>query len=198
MSDSNAEALRQDVRYFEDEVKPVVEAFHEKYGDDVPRLIGLLDEPDTMDALLAMKRLGELCAVEAVEPLIRLVETPPRAIVAAVAMIVLGQLGDQRAVPTLIEVIDSAEERANGETDRMRPSPGFRGALSGWIGRKWWREIRESSRENVRLIYLRNGISALGKLGDKRAIGAIRKRIDDSDERLQAVAVEALQRLESA
>ena len=197
MSDPNSEAIRSDVQYFEAEVKPVVEEFHEKYGDDILRLVALLDEPDTMDAMLAMKRLGELNAREAVGPLIHMVKDPRETLIAAVAIIVLGQLGDQQAVPTLIEVVESAEERAKQETENMRPSAGLRGVLSGWFGRKWWREIRESTGENVRLIYLRNGISALGKLGDKSATESIRKRLSDPDERVQAAAVEALQRLEA-
>lgn len=198
MTDSNGEAIREDVQYFESEMKPVVEAFRERHGDDIPRLIARLDQPDTMDAMLAIKRLGELKAMEAVTPLIRVVEAAHDTLIAAVAIIVLGQIGDQRAVPKLIQIVESAEERAARETDHMRPSSGLRGRLSAWISRNWWREIRESTGENVRLIYLRNGISALGHLGDKRAIESIRKRLNDPDERVQAVAIEALQQLESA
>jgi HEAT repeat protein len=197
MSDSNAKALEEDLEFIRMEMKPVVEAFREKYGDDVPRLIGLIGDSDTIEAGLAIKRLADLEAREAVEPLIRLVEAPQGCSLAYMAIIVLGQLGDLRAVLPLINVVESAELRAERETETMRPSAGWRGLLSLVMAGSWWREIRESSRENVRLIYLTRGMHALGQLGDTRAIEPIRKRLDDSDERVQAVAVEALQKLKA-
>ena len=177
-------------------MSPTVREFRERYGDDVHRLIGLLEGEDIMDAMLAVHRLIELDARDAIEPLIRVMHTANEFGLVACTAIALGRFGDVQAVEPLIQFVETAHARAESQADDIRPPKGWRGFMIRISGSRWWDEMRESSCRDVRAIYMRTGIHALGLIGDIRAVEPIRKRLNDSDERVQAAAIEALHRLE--
>ncbi|MGB2875635.1 MAG: HEAT repeat domain-containing protein [Gaiellaceae bacterium] len=129
---------------------------------DVSYLLGALLDPD--HRTLAAKSLGEFGAVEATEPLLRLLDAvDPH--VRAEAATTLGQLGAQRALPRLREIALADEEAfvrswAIGAIGSLG-DPNDLDFLLPMLNDPSWR-VRAAS------------VQALGRIGDPRALEPLR------------------------
>jgi HEAT repeat protein len=86
---------------------------------DIPGLVKALSSEDSMMAMMAAETLGDLRALIALEPLLHAAEPgrePYRQYAAAEA---LGKLGDQRAVPHLIQLVESGDYGADAATEAL-------------------------------------------------------------------------------
>ena len=188
---------------WQDEVESYVrqeqDRLKDRTNDSPPGLIEVLEGEDIYLAMLAARRLGELRAEEAIEPLIRVLGTSDETLLVATCCIVLGTMGDRRAVVLLVELLERAEARADAEvTLRFTGPTGIRDRLFRLMCGRWLREIRASSRENVRVVYILWAMYALEAIRDSQAVEPIRKRLADPDERIQARAQKALASLGAA
>lgn len=178
------------------------ELLKERTNDVPARLIEVLEGDDILMAMFAAQRLQELGVPEAVEPLIHILRTSNEAWFVAFCSIVLSKMDDERAVVPLIEVLEQAEARADADMALHQSLPAPTG-LWGWLYRlrgddRYWRELAETTRENVRLLYIRHSMNALAALQATQAVEPIRKRLADPDARIQADAQKAFAALSAA
>lgn len=146
--------------------------------------------------ILTLSRIGDR---RAFEPLSAHLADGPFVCFAARAH-ALGKLGDTRAVAPLIDVLDHADEYARQEHEENQARwrrHGFYGFLDKTIGRLLCRSMERFILTTSASNYRSRAASALGILGDSRAIPVLQRYTDNSEETVRKVVGKALVRLQT-
>lgn len=149
----------------------IISELIERYGCDGPaiRRAVLNDEEATVEQLIAALQL----------------ETGP---LRAVAIVLLGEMGDRRAVAPLMSLIQDQRRH------RTFTSGPLRHRIS-WFLSPYLRRLERDIARSERVIVRRNAANALARLGDRRAIRALEAVQHDPDEGVRQAVQEALTRL---
>jgi HEAT repeat protein len=158
----------------------------------VPALIGALEDSDREVRLQAAGALAKIEDTRAVEPLIgRLTSYEDYARVQIVAVIGLGDLRDPRAIPPLISILEIGDAT-------------FRSAAAEALGKIGLPRFAQVDAIHPLITALgdddafvrRLAAQSLGQIPDQRAIGPLRRSLEDADGDVRKAAGVALQALE--
>jgi HEAT repeat protein len=167
-------------------------------SEAVTPLVGLLTERDSMVSLFAAEALGRLGEPAAVKPLLEAFVSEANPVYA----IAVAQIGDRSAVEPLIAILDNADSLAeeHAEQIRLRGLAAERNALSGWMGKTLYRlgivKTDRHIRDAQSLLLRRSAAQALEALGDRRAIGPLRRWAEHPEPSLRETVQHALKTLE--
>ena len=94
----------------ENEIQLIVELGNTKSQAGIPKLIAALENPDGNTRRLAASALGKICAPQAVEPLLKLLEKETKPQVRQYAVTALGSIGNHKAATTLEKIANDDQE----------------------------------------------------------------------------------------
>jgi HEAT repeat protein len=144
--------------------------------------------------------LGETRSRTAVQPLIDLLQTEKQAAVRAAAVIALGQIGDQSAVPALAQALSgfSVNKKSKKREDQfvMRSAARALGQIGSQAGVE---PLISALTDEANSIHIRRAAAeALGLIGNPSAIPALEAASESNDPYLSEAARAALRRVKLA
>jgi HEAT repeat protein len=153
---------------------------------NIEELITKLKTGTAPSRYTAANKLGKLGDKAAVNHLLLSLDDED-AKVADNVIFALGELGDQKAVPPLIKVLN------HSKSDRLRKSAA---KALGLLGSKEAVDSLISALNDPDFKVRKSAARSLGQLGDKKAIPALKKAMQDPDFTVDKYVDDALDRLE--
>lgn len=175
----------------------------------IGQLVKELHHPDRNVRLGIIEALGDIRAPEAVPALIALLESDRRAEILWAITLALGEIGDQRAVPSVVRALREPDKYvrygAAIALDRLHWAPDSPDDRTLYlIAKQEWERLKMEKDVSVDALLRSTGdrdprvrieaVEALGELKDPLACSAIAPALRDRDSRVLWKAVTAFQR----
>ena len=159
----------------------------------IPPLLELLSHKDWRARIRAVEALALLKPTSAVEPLLKLIQEDPDTAVRQDAVKTIGEIGDSKAIPTLVSVLDIPALKTHaitalGKIGDPQVVPTLTKIIKGLVTKAYEGRMAacEDNLYQADLPPVEAAVKALAQIGDERAIPTLQQALKSTLIRVEA------------